>query len=375
MQELISILSNLIAINAVEHAVSTDYDYLKSYLEPKFEIQIIEKNNVANLLAIHYGQNNRQIIDIAFIGHLDVVPIGDKNLWFNQNPFQAYIHNNHIYGRGAVDMKSSIAAFMLAAMEIIKADNCDLNIAIILTGDEETDSQGAKDMVRYLQNQQIEIKNILIGEPTSENSIGDIIKNGRRGSANFDLIIYGMQGHAAYPEKSINPIALAIPILNDLTKIKLDYGNQFFQPSQLVITNVSSNNPVRNIIPNELYIKFNIRYNNQQTIDSLQSILNEYIVKYNTPYNLTIASNTAPFICEHTKFSENLKKSIFDIAGIEANYNTNGGTSDGRFFHEIAPIIEFGPLNATAHKINEYISFQDLENLYKIYKKLLSNSM
>ena len=229
-------------------------------------------------------------------------------------------------------------------------------------------------MEKYLVDKNKTIRQILIGEPTSDKSFGDSIKNGRRGSANFDLIIYGIQGHVAYPEKSNNPINSAIKIANDLISLKLDNGNDFFSPSRLEITSIDANNKVKNLIPSSISIEFNIRYNNLHNLKSLESLIHKMIQSNITNnYELKNISNSESFLSKPNAFSQNLKKIIEKHCHYETKYSTSGGTSDGRFFYKIAPIIEFGPMNDTAHKVNENISTQDLNKLYEIYYDLMQN--
>jgi succinyl-diaminopimelate desuccinylase len=375
MEKLLQLLSLLISINSTTVKNNQDYTNIEKYLnEQNIQTEIFsDQNSIYNLYGEYIGDSSRQNeIDLLFLGHLDVVPPGDLDLW-NSNPFEMKIKNNIIYGRGAVDMKSSIAAFSQALIDkILLNKDTKINVAIAITGDEETTSFGAQALIEYLKNKNKKIKQILIGEPTSDKIFGDSIKNGRRGSANFDLIINGTQGHVAYPEKSNNPINFAVKIANELISLKLDNGNEFFSPSHLEITSIDAGNPTRNLIPSSILVKFNIRYNNLQNLESLKTLLNQKISKITNNYKLTNISNSESFLCEPNPFSEYLKQVIEKRCNCKVQYSTSGGTSDGRFLYQIAPIIEFGPLNESAHKVNEHISLSDLERLYRIYFDLIS---
>jgi succinyl-diaminopimelate desuccinylase len=370
--KILAILSHLISINSTTINNPQDYQNIKQILEQNnFKTEIFENQSVQNLYSEFKGNKEKNEIDIAFIGHLDVVEPGNSQLWSN-NPFTLTEKNNILYGRGAVDMKSSIAAFLQASIDFIQT-NDKINIAIILTGDEETKSLGAQGLLSYVQKNNIKINNILIGEPTSEKKLGDVIKNGRRGSANFDLTIHGIQGHIAYPEKSENPIISANKVIESLLNIELDSGTNDFQPSKLAISSIETNNQTRNITPESVKIKFNVRYNTEQNIDKLKEKISQVIEKNvnQSKYKLSVFSNTESFLSPKSKLSESLVQAIKTITNIDTNYTTGGGTSDGRFLHKIAPIVEFGPLNETAHKIDENISKEDLNNLYKIYFEML----
>lgn len=375
MDGLLKLLSILISIKSTIINDKRDFEYLERHLNEnniKTEIFSDESKSVYNLYGEYIGDQSRaNDIDLMFLGHLDIVPAGELELW-KGDPFNMTIKDDIIHGRGAVDMKSSNAAFVQAFIDLIKEKKLNRNIAIAITGDEETESNGAKTLLRYLKDKNKTIKQILVGEPTSDKIFGDYIKNGRRGSANFDLIVYGVQGHVAYPEKSDNPINYVAKILNELIKLKFDNGNEFFILSHLEITSINVENKARNVIPGSVKIQFNIRYNDLQTLESLERILNEKIRGITKNYELKNISNSESFLSKPNDFSEKLREVIKKHCNCEVKYSTSGGTSDGRFLHEIASIIEFGPLNESAHKINENISLSDFKKLYEIYYDVLS---
>ena len=367
-----TILANLISVNSTTINNPLNYKFIAQILKKNnFKVEIFENKNTYNLYSEFINDKTKNEIDIAFVGHLDVVSPGNKELW-SFNPFELTEKNEIFYGRGAVDMKSSIAAFIQASIDFIKL-NDKINLAIILTGDEETESHGAQGLINYLLKNNIKINNILIGEPTSEKILGDVIKNGRRGSANFDLIIHGIQGHVAYPEKAENPIINANKILESLINLEFDKGIENFQQSKLVVSSIKTNNLTRNMTPENIKIKFNIRYNAEQNIEKLKTKISNAIEKIidKQKYELSVFSNSESFISKKSELSIALSEAIKKITNIETKYSTSGGTSDGRFLHKIAPIIEFGPLNETAHKIDEHISKKDLKKLYEIYFETL----
>jgi succinyl-diaminopimelate desuccinylase len=377
MEKLLNLLSILISINSEIINNRKDYHHLSNYLtQDNINTEIFcDKHSIYNLYGEYIGdQNRKDEIDLLFLGHLDVVPPGDLQSW-KFNPFEMTIHENIIYGRGAVDMKSSIASFTEALINNISLkEDFKKNIAIAITGDEETTSYGAKALLKYLKDKNKNIKQILIGEPTSDKIFGDSIKNGRRGSANFDLVIYGTQGHVAYPKKANNPINYGVKIADHLISSQLDDGNNFFSPSNLEITSIDTNNPTRNLIPSSISMKFNIRYNNLQTLNSLTQFCDQTIQNITqNSYKLKNISNSESFFCEPNSFSENLIRIIEKHCNCQSKYSTSGGTSDGRFLYQIAPIIEFGPLNESAHKINEHISLKDLKKLYQIYYEIIQS--
>jgi succinyl-diaminopimelate desuccinylase len=372
MEGIIKVLTTLVAINSTRIDNINDFSDILQLLEDNgFEVEVFEDRGVYNLYSEFNANPKNNYIDLAFVGHLDVVPEGDLLAWTN-NPFELNEIDDFFYGRGVIDMKSSSAAFIQASLDEIK-NNTKLNLAIILTGDEETDSFGAVALSNFLSGRGKVIKQILIGEPTSESKIGDVVKNGRRGSANFELTIIGIQGHVAYPDKAKNPFDCLSIILSRLKNLHFDNGTDDFQPSNLVITSIDTKNDVRNVIPGEIIVKFNIRYNILQNINGLQNILiktfNDICIGYN--FKLVLISNSDSFVSKKNNFLEIVEEAIYETTSIKPTCNTNGGTSDGRILHKIAPILEFGPLNDTAHKIDEKINRHDLKILYNIYRSIL----
>jgi succinyl-diaminopimelate desuccinylase len=380
--ELKKILAQLVSIDGgFERKINDfDFDFIKNFLEENNfnQIQIVhDENDASNLFATQINDQQREKeIDLMFLGHLDVVDPGDAKKWKNQNPFVLFEEDGVLYGRGAVDMKGSIAAFLHAISKISKT-KINFNLGMMIVSDEEKESRGAIALKNFLIQEGWKINQILIGEPTSEKEIGDVIKIGRRGSANFDVFLKGAQGHVAYPDLAQNPIHEFLPnLLFALKNFQFNDKNEFFDSSNLVITAIeTSPKHARNVSPDEVKISFNIRYNSEKDLESLKSIIKNLIVWGaqipEKSFNLEIFSNFGPFLSEKTKFCDAISHAIQKIKGFSPKIKTNGGTSDGRFFHDIAPIVEFGPLNFSAHKIDEHIHSNDLYSLSKIYEELM----
>ncbi|MBW0454301.1 MAG: succinyl-diaminopimelate desuccinylase [Candidatus Kinetoplastibacterium crithidii] len=334
-----------------------------------FQINTIAKNGVTNLFAIR----ERKGPLLAFAGHSDVVPAGNLDQW-KTDPFIPTESNGFLYGRGSSDMKSSIAAFLVASIEFIeKNPNHNGSIAFIITSDEEGPANyGTKIVCDYLKNKNIEIDYCIVGEPTSEKELGDMFKNGRRGSLSGNLTINGIQGHVAYPHLANNPIHLAPEMLLEIVNMKWDNGNEYFPPTTFQISNIHSGNGATNIIPGELEIKFNLRFSTENTPESLKTKIHSILEKYNLSYNIEWILNGEPFLTKAGTLTDTLSESIKEEVGITSKMSTSGGTSDGRFLTKVSKqIIEFGPCNETIHKVNECVKITDLEKLKNIYKKII----
>ncbi|CAK8162680.1 Succinyl-diaminopimelate desuccinylase [Candidatus Xenohaliotis californiensis] len=317
---------------------------------------------------------NTPKLNLCFAGHLDVVEIGDINNWLS-DPFVPTTAHGNLYGRGAVDMKTAVACFTAAAINIIKnAGNNKISgkITILLTNNEETDStNGTPKIMEWLKENHKLPNYCLVGEPTSQKIFGDIIKIGRRGSINFKVKIHGKAGHVAYPNLAQNPLPMALNFANELLKTKLDNGTEHFPPSNLEITSIETNSSMHNVIPDNVLIKFNIRFNNLHTSESLiQTIEKKCIVLES--YDLDSDITAEPFINNPDIITQMLSKTIQEIMGNKPSYSTSGGTSDARYITKFLPVVEFGPLSTTAHQANEHISLADLNNLYKIYLNFIS---
>ena len=328
---------------------------------------------VENFFAIKYGKNKNSKT-FMFAGHTDVVPVGDTNSW-QYPPFEAKIKDGFLWGRGAADMKGSLASMVVACEEfVVKSPNHTGNIAFLITSDEEGPAKnGTIKVCEYLQKNQ-KIDYCLVGEPSSTKELGDVIKNGRRGSLNGFLTIKGKQGHIAYPHLADNPIHKATAFLNELTQVKWDNGDEYFDPTSLQMSNINSGTGVTNVIPADLEIVFNFRYNSLHTHLSLQQKIVDLLNKHNLEFSIKWQHSGASFITGIGDLVNACIASCKEITGVESKISTTGGTSDGRF---IAPmlgceLVELGPLNATIHQVDEKVAVADLENLTNIYVNILT---
>lgn len=311
---------------------------------------------------------------IAFAGHTDVVPTGPEDQW-SYPPFEASIVDGMLYGRGAADMKGSIAAMVTACERFVSQyPEHEGSIAFLITSDEEGPAvNGTVKVIDTLQNRGEKIDWCLVGEPSSTDKVGDIVKNGRRGSLNGALTVKGKQGHIAYPHLAENPIHLLAPALTELTEIEWDRGNEDFPPTSFQVSNLNSGTGATNVIPGTAEVVFNFRYSTEVTHEELQARVEAVLDSHGLQYDLTWALSGKPFRTASGELLEAVQSAIQHVTGYETTLSTSGGTSDGRF---IAPtgtqVIELGPLNATIHQINECVSTKDLDTLSEIYETLLT---
>ena len=314
--------------------------------------------------------------NFCYAGHLDVVPAGNLKDW-TVNPFKPSIKKGHLIGRGANDMKSSIAAFVSAVSIFIKNKNkFNGSISLLITGDEEGIAiNGTKKVVEYLKKKKEKIDFCLVGEPTNPNKLGEMIKIGRRGSLTGRLSIIGTQGHVAYPHKANNPSTALVQILKKLKEIKFDIGTKDFQPTNLEITKININNSADNVIPGEANATFNIRFNNKHSSNSIKKKINKIIKKIcrkNKSKNKIIyhVSGEA-FLSKPNNTAYMIQDVIKKITKIKPKFSTTGGTSDARFIRKISPCLEFGLVGKTMHKVDEAVSLSDLKKLSIIYRNIL----
>ncbi len=309
----------------------------------------------------------------TFAGHTDVVPTGPVGAW-QSDPFQPKIRNRLLYGRGAADMKGSIAA-MVTACERFVTEHPDHNgsIAFLITSDEEGQAiNGTVKVIEVLEARDENIDWCLVGEPSSTKKIGDIVRNGRRGSLNGYLTVQGKQGHIAYHYQANNPIHLMVPALNELCSIKWDQGNKYFPPTSFQASNLSSGTGATNIIPDNAEIIFNIRYSNEVTHKQLQDSIKTILDKHGLNYNLRWELSGEPFYTIDGTLVNTVQTAVKLVTGYTAELSTAGGTSDGRFIAPTgAQVVELGPLNETIHQIDECISIDDLDILSEIYQTIL----
>ena len=342
-----------------------------------FNCKILEfrdKNNptIKNL----YARLGNKQPNICYAGHTDVVPPGDINDW-TVNPFKPKVKNNHLIGRGANDMKSSIACFISAVSDFLeKNKKMNGSISFLITGDEEAQAiNGTKKVVDYLIKKKEKIDFCIVGEPTNPKRLGEMIKIGRRGSLSCKLEIHGTQGHVAYPHLSKNPINSLIAICKKLKAKPLDKGNKHFQASNLEFTSMNVDNKAHNIIPARAKTQFNIRYNNYHSSVSLKkkisSIVRAICKKDKTKFKINFLVTGDSFLTQPGATTQMSKKIIKKITKINPVFSTTCGTSDARFIKKIAPCLEFGLVNKTMHRVDECVSLKDLKNLKKIYHLIL----
>jgi succinyl-diaminopimelate desuccinylase len=357
---------------------------IMKFLEKKlktlgFKTKILEfkdKNSkpVKNL----YAKLGKQGPNFCYAGHLDVVPAGNLKEW-TVNPFKPSVKKGHLIGRGANDMKSSIAAFVSAVSNFVR-NNKKFNgsISLLVTGDEEGVAiNGTKKVVDYLRKKKEKIDFCLVGEPTNPNKLGEMIKIGRRGSMNGRLSIIGIQSHVAYPQRGNNPSTALVQILNELKKIKFDSGTKNFQPTNLEITKINVDNSADNVIPGLASAKFNIRFNNKHTSGSIKkkidSIIKKISNKNKSRYKIDYSVSGEAFLTAPNDTIFMIRDIIKKITKIKPQLSTTGGTSDARFIRKIAPCLEFGLVGKTMHKVDEAVLLSDLKKLTLIYSNILKN--
>ena len=311
---------------------------------------------------------------IVFAGHTDVVPPGPIEKW-TSDPFMPTERNGMLYGRGAADMKTSVAAAVVAVERLLASSQPNGSIAFLLTSDEEGDAtDGTVKVVETLKARGETLDCCIVGEPTSVTQQGDMIKNGRRGSLSGKLIVKGIQGHVAYPEKVKNPIHLAAPALAELAASHWDAGNDYFPPTSFQISNIHAGTGVTNVVPGTCEVLFNFRFSTASSADGLQNrvhaILDKYAEMSGLEYDLHWTLGGRPFLTTPGRLVDALTKAIQDEAGITPQLSTSGGTSDGRFIADICPeVVEFGPISASIHKIDECVALADIEPLARIYEQ------
>ena len=339
-----------------------------------FKCQTINFKNVKNL----YAKLGKSSPNFCFAGHTDVVPPGNVSDW-NNNPFKPVVKNNKLIGRGANDMKASIACFV-AAVSRFKSKNKKFkgSISLLITGDEEGIAiNGTKRVVEYLKRKREKVNFCLVGEPTNPNKLGEMIKIGRRGSITGRLSVIGVQGHVAYPQRANNPANTIIKILKKIKEIKLDRGTKNFQPSNLEITKISIDNQADNVIPGSASAVFNIRFNNKHSSTSLKRKLNGIFKaitkKTGCKFEVKYDVSGEAFLTKPNKTTYMIQNTIKKITRIKPKLSTAGGTSDARFIRKIAPCLEFGLVGKTMHKVDEHTSISDLKKLTLIYKNILEN--
>ncbi len=334
-----------------------------------FVITTLDKEDVSNFVAA-IGSGTPAV---AFAGHTDVVPPGDPAQWLSA-PFEPEIRDGFLYGRGAADMKSSLAAMVVATERFLaRHPEPAGQLAFLITSDEEgTAAYGTRHIVERLQHEGRMPGLCIVGEPSSTAVLGDTVRNGRRGSLNGKLTVHGVQGHVAYPDLAINPIHRVTPFLSALLEREFDRGNAHYPPTCVQVSNIAAGAGAANVIPAELTLDFNFRYSNEQTAEGLKSIVESLLAEHGVDATLSWQLSGEPFLTPPGRLTRVVQKAIGDVLGVECRLSTSGGTSDGRF---IAPhgceVVELGPVNATIHKVNECVAVADLEPLAEVYERIL----
>ncbi len=339
-----------------------------------FNCKLVNFKNIKNL----YAKLGKSSPNFCYAGHTDVVPPGNISDW-SINPFNPVVKNNKLIGRGASDMKASIACFV-AAVSKFKNKNKKFkgSISLLITGDEEGIAvNGTKRLVKYLKRKREKINFCLVGEPTNPSKLGEMIKIGRRGSITGRLTVIGVQGHVAYPHKANNPANTIVKILKKIKDLKLDKGTKNFQPSNLEVTKINIDNHADNVIPGSANAVFNIRFNDKHSASSLKRKLNNIFRSMSKSnkcrFNIKYEVSGGAFLTKPNKTTYMIQNIIKKITGIKPKLSTSGGTSDARFLRNIAPCLEFGLVGKTMHKIDENVSVSDLKKLTKIYENILTN--
>ncbi|WP_312451398.1 succinyl-diaminopimelate desuccinylase [Comamonas sp.] len=312
---------------------------------------------------------------VVFVGHTDVVPTGPLEQW-NSHPFTPSHRDGKLYGRGASDMKTSIAAFVVAAEEFVAQNAAaPLDIALLLTSDEEGPSvDGTAVVVEQLRQRGQVLDYCLVGEPTAAQKLGDMVKNGRRGSLTGKLTIHGVQGHIAYPQLARNPIHQGLGALGELAATVWDEGNAFFPPTSFQMSNIHAGTGAGNVIPGQMVVDFNFRFSTESTAENLKARVKSTLERHALEYDLKWTLGGKPFLTTPGVLVTAVQQAIRDEVGLETALSTTGGTSDGRFVADICPeVIEIGPSNATIHKIDECVAVADIEPLKNIYRRILEN--
>jgi succinyl-diaminopimelate desuccinylase len=331
-----------------------------------------EEFRVTNLWAVRRGRRADAPL-LAFAGHTDVVPTGPLPQWLS-DPFVPTHRNGQLYGRGAADMKTSLAAMVVAIEEFVAAHpQHGGSVAMLITSDEEGPGKdGTVKVCEWLRERNERLDYCIVGEPTSVERLGDMVKNGRRGSLSGRLTVKGKQGHIAYPHLARNPIHLAAPALAELATIEWDKGNAYFPATSWQMSNIHAGTGATNVIPGEIVVDFNFRFSTESTAQSLKERVHAVLDRHGLDHEVAWSLSGEPFLTPVGGLSEALSQAIRSETGISPELSTTGGTSDGRFIAKICPqVVEFGPLNATIHQINEHVAVADIDPLKNIYRKTL----
>ncbi len=372
MSKTLALTEELISLHSVTPADGGCQLKMAERLTPLgFTCETIASGDVTNL----WARKGRAQPLLVFAGHTDVVPTGPLAQW-SSDPFTPTHRDGKLYGRGAADMKTSLAAMVVACEEFIAAHpDHKGSIGFLVTSDEEGPAiDGTVIVCDQLKARGEQLDYCIVGEPTSVKQIGDMIKNGRRGTMSGKLVVKGVQGHIAYPHMAKNPIHLAAPALAELVTIEWDKGNEYYAPTSWQVSNIHAGTGASNVIPGECVIDFNFRFSTASTVEGLQQRVRAVLDKHGLDYDLKWTVGGLPFLTPKGELSDAMTSAIKAETGVDTELSTSGGTSDGRFIAQICPqVVEFGPTNATIHKIDEHIGVSEIEPLKNIYRRTLEN--
>ena len=370
MSETLALARELIARRSITPEDGGCQEVLAARLRPLgFRFETLASAGVTNL----WGRRGTASPLVCFAGHTDVVPTGPLDRWLS-DPFAPTERDGKLFGRGAADMKTSLAAIAVAIEGFVAAHPSHRgSIAVLVTSDEESvATDGTVKVVDRLEARGERIDYCVVGEPTSVDRLGDMIKNGRRGSLSGRLVVKGVQGHIAYPHLGRNPIHELAPALAELTRTTWDNGNEYFQPTTWQVSNIHGGTGATNVIPGELEVLFNFRFSTASTADGLQSRVREVLDRHRVEYELEWTLGGEPFVTPRGELVAAVAGAIKEVAGVETEVSTTGGTSDGRFIKRICPqVVEFGPVNTSIHKLNEHVELAAVEPLRQIYQRVL----
>jgi succinyl-diaminopimelate desuccinylase len=372
MSKTLALTEELIALSSITPEDKGCQRRLAELLAPLgFVCETVQSGDVTNL----WARRGDSAPLLVFAGHTDVVPTGPHAQW-TSHPFAPTHRDGKLYGRGAADMKTSIAAMVVAAGEFIAAHPDHLgSIGFLITSDEEGPAtDGTVVVCEMLERRGEKLDYCIVGEPTSFAVLGDMIKNGRRGTMSGKLTVKGVQGHIAYPHLARNPIHQAAPALAELAAERWDEGNEYYAPTSWQMSNIHGGTGASNVIPGEVVVDFNFRFSTASTVDGLQRRVVELLDRHGLEYDLKWTVGGLPFLTPRGELSNALSRAIMDETGIDTELSTTGGTSDGRFIARICPqVIEFGPPNGSIHKIDEHVELRFIDPLKDIYRRTLEN--
>ena len=370
----VSLTADLVRCPSVTPEEGGAIDLLEQLLEKNgFSCTRIVRGQVSNLFAKWGTRRNGRVF--GFNGHTDVVPVGDLSSW-TVDPFGAEIKEGYLYGRGATDMKSGVAAFVASAIDFVNNKPPDGSIVITITGDEEGEAvDGTVAILDWMQQNGEKIDHCLVGEPTSPSQMGETMKIGRRGSMNAKITAKGTQGHSAYPDRANNPIVAMVKLLDKLVSHQLDVGTEHFDPSTLAITSVDTGNKASNVIPAVTKAAVNIRFNDSHSGSSLVSWLKDEIEKVSAEYGIKFETDFKisgeSFITPPGELSDLISKAVKKELGVTPKLSTTGGTSDARFIKDMCPVTEFGLVGKTMHAVDEKVETKQINQLKEIYTRIL----